>query len=299
MNVLVMGGTRFFGIHLVESLLKQGHQVTIATRGNTKDSFGTAVERIAVDRSNPIAMAEAFHGKFYDAVCDNIAYSSLDVKNLMEQITCGRYILTSSISVYPDLTLNLKEEDFDPLSYQLRWCTREDDTYDEIKRQAECALFQNYSGISAAAVRFPYVIGTDDYTNRLFFYVEHILKGVPIYIDNGNSETGFIRSSEAGSFLAWLVTEKLQGPVNAASSGTISLNKVIDYIEYKTGKKAILAIDGEPGPYNSEGTAFSINTEKAESNGFCFSHLETWLYDLIDFYIDQVDKLKPNHQSRT
>ena len=32
-KVLVIGGTRFFGKHLVEKLVQQGHDVTIATRG--------------------------------------------------------------------------------------------------------------------------------------------------------------------------------------------------------------------------------------------------------------------------
>ena len=45
-KVLVLGGTRFFGKHLVEVLLQAGHDVTIATRGVTEDSFGSAVKRI-------------------------------------------------------------------------------------------------------------------------------------------------------------------------------------------------------------------------------------------------------------
>lgn len=39
MKVLVLGGTRFFGVHMVNSLLSKGHNVTIATRGKTKDIF--------------------------------------------------------------------------------------------------------------------------------------------------------------------------------------------------------------------------------------------------------------------
>ena len=33
MNRLVRGGTRYFGIHMVNKLLEQGHDITIATRG--------------------------------------------------------------------------------------------------------------------------------------------------------------------------------------------------------------------------------------------------------------------------
>ena len=32
-KILVLGGTRFFGRKLVERLLKEGHDVTIMTRG--------------------------------------------------------------------------------------------------------------------------------------------------------------------------------------------------------------------------------------------------------------------------
>ena len=35
MNILFIGGTRFFGVHAVRELLRRGHQVTIATRGTT------------------------------------------------------------------------------------------------------------------------------------------------------------------------------------------------------------------------------------------------------------------------
>jgi NAD dependent epimerase/dehydratase family enzyme len=32
MNILVLGGTRFMGKHLVSTLLRKGHKITIATR---------------------------------------------------------------------------------------------------------------------------------------------------------------------------------------------------------------------------------------------------------------------------
>ncbi len=56
MKILVLGGTRFFGVHLVCALLEDGHEVTIATRGRTPDSFGSQVSRIVVDRLNAAVM---------------------------------------------------------------------------------------------------------------------------------------------------------------------------------------------------------------------------------------------------
>ena len=40
MKILILGGTRFFGIYTVEDLLEKGHDVTIATRGKAHDGYG-------------------------------------------------------------------------------------------------------------------------------------------------------------------------------------------------------------------------------------------------------------------
>jgi NAD(P)-dependent dehydrogenase (short-subunit alcohol dehydrogenase family) len=100
MKVLVIGGTRFFGVHMVESLLKNGHQVTIATRGNARDEFGDRIERVIVDRTEAGALKNAFQGRYFDAVCDNIAYSSLDVKYLLSALST--FITLSHIFGFSD-----------------------------------------------------------------------------------------------------------------------------------------------------------------------------------------------------
>ena len=64
MKILVVGGPRFFGVLLVRELLRKGHEVTIATRGNTKDDFGDSIHRIAVDRCDPDALKKAFRENF-------------------------------------------------------------------------------------------------------------------------------------------------------------------------------------------------------------------------------------------
>lgn len=289
MNVLVVGGTRFFGVHLVRSLLRDGHQVTIATRGNVKDEFGDRIQRIVVDRTDASALQKVFKDHYYDVVCDNIAYGSRDVKYLLEAVRCGRYILTSSISVYPKLGWNTTEEDFDAVSYPLIWCSREDYSYNEIKRQAECALFQEYPELSAAAVRFPYVVGEDDYTKRLFYYVEHIQKEIPMNVDHSDKAISFIRSSEAGDFLAWIACSGFRGPINACSMGTITLEEIFQYIEKRTGKKPIFDRHAEAAPYSS-GEAFSLNTQKAAEAGFSLSEMDGWIYELLDYYIVEADK---------
>lgn len=284
MKILVLGGTRYFGIAMVWELIKQGHEVTIATRQKTEDNFGDAVNRIQVERTDLYQMKQAFKGIYFDVVYDKIAYCSNEVKSAMDTINCGKYICMSSTSVYEPKTLDTKEEDFDAVSKELIWCNRMDFPYAEVKRQAECALWQKYGDKNWIAVRYPFVLGEDDYTERLLFYVEHVKKSIPMHIDNLDAQMGFIRSDEAGRFMAFLADKNFRGAINGSAKGTISLREIIAYVEEKTGQKAVIDKSGDDAPYNGE-PAYSINTDKAEALGFRFANLKDWIYDLMDYYI--------------
>lgn len=285
MKILVLGGTRFFGIHMVNDLIEKGHDVTIATRGNTPDDFGDSVSRIRFERTDEDSIKAAIAGTHYDVIIDKIAYCSNDIRKLMDLADCDKYIYMSSTAVYDPKHINTVEEDFDGTDGELIWCDRKDFPYDVIKRQAEYALWQKYPEKNWIAVRYPFVTGKDDYTRRLYFYVEHVLKQLPMKIDNVDSQMSFIRSDEAGKFLSFLVDKDFKGAVNGSSKGTVSIREVLDYLEKETGMSAVINDNGDPAPYNGE-TEYSINTEKAESLGFAFTDLKDWLYPLLDFYID-------------
>ena len=284
MKILVIGGTRFFGIHMVRELLIKGHEVTIATRGLASDEFGDTVKRIKFERTNEQSVKEALSGIHYDVVIDKIAYCSNDIKYVMDNVDCDKYIYMSSTSVYNPKHINTVETDFDGLSAELIWCDRAAFPYDEIKRQAEYALWQRYPDKKWIAVRYPFAIGKDDYTKRLLFYVEHVIKGIPMHIDNIDYQMGFIRSDEAGKFIAFLAEKDVCGAFNGSSDGTISIREIIDYVESKTGAQAVISEDGDASPYNGE-PEYSINTDKAKALGFEFSNLKDWIYELLDYYI--------------
>jgi nucleoside-diphosphate-sugar epimerase len=287
MKILIIGGTRFFGIPMIEDLLDKGHEVTIVTRGMTKDSFDDRVKRIIMDRTNPESIKNGLGGKHFDVVIDKIAYCSNDIKAVLDVVSCDKYIHTSTASVYDADKLVWTEKDFDPYQASLVWCSRTDYPYDEIKRQAECALFQAYKDIPSIAVRLPLVTGKDDYTKRLFFYVENIMKSVPTNIDNLDSQMSYIKSDEAGKFMSFLVDKDFTGPINGGSPGTISPREIISYVEKKTGTKAILDENGAEAPFNGS-SSFSINTDTANKLGFKFSKLSDWIYVLLDEYIEMV-----------
>ena len=281
MRILMIGGTRYFGKYTIDALLKEGHEVTIATRGNAKDTYGERVQRVKLDRANGESVKAAIGGQHYDVIIDKIAYGSNDIPPVLDHVTCDRYIQMSTTSVYVQKHKDTKEEEYMPENWPLKWCSRNDYDYGETKRQAEAALVQVYGATQSVMVRYPFVVGEDDYSKRTLFYVQHVMEEKPMYIDNVDEQMGFIRSDEAGDFIAYLADKDFTGPVNGAAYGTASVREILDYVEEKTGKKAILSEDGEPAPYNGE-CAYSINVQKAEALGYRFSTLKDWLYDLLD-----------------
>lgn len=283
MQILMLGGTRFFGKHAVRALLARGHDVTIGTRGKAPDAFGDRVRRIALDRHDPQSLRQKLSGQRFDVIVDNLCYCSNDVKYLLDAANCGRYVMTSTTAVY-DKHWNTAEPEFDPLQKPLIWCDRAAFPYDEVKRQAECALFQCYSRVPAVAARFPFVIGPDDYTRRLYFYAEHAVRGIPMHVDNLDRQMGFVRSDEAGALLAHLAESDFRGAVNGSSPQTISIHEVLDFVRARTGCDAVLSGDGEPAPYNGE-NEYSIDIGRAERLGFRFSPLKEWISDLLEQYI--------------
>lgn len=284
-KVLVLGGTRFFGKKLVELLLQNGDsQVTILTRGVTEDDFGDRVTRLAVDRTDEAALERAVGDIDWDIVYDNICFSP-DEAAAAVRIFAGRakrYILTSSLSVYNPQPEILTEADFDPAHYPLKLGGKADFSYQEGKRLAETVLLQT-ADFPVAAVRFPIVLGTDDYTRRLHFHIEHVQAGQPIGIPNPQAEISFIRSDEAADFLHWLGSSTLTGPVNACSDGTLTIGGVISIVEAATGKPAVVrreTADSDSSPFGIE-ESWVMDTAKARSAGFSFLSLSEWFPELV------------------
>ncbi|MEG0295154.1 MAG: NAD-dependent epimerase/dehydratase family protein [Clostridium sp.] len=286
MEILVLGGTRFFGKVLVTKLIDRGHNVTISTRGLTKDDYGNMVNRIVIDRENKDSIESALKGKSFDVIYDNICYSPNAADILCDIIKdkTEKYIVVSSSAVY-DFNRNIKEEDFDPKQHIIRYGERDDFSYDEGKRQTEAVIYQNYS-IPTISVRFPVVISEDDYTKRLYSYVEAVIKEESLNIDNLDSEQSFISAKDAGEFLACLCDKEYEGPINAACEGSITLREIINYIEISSNKHAQLNSSGKSGAYNGI-LDCSLDTSKAKNIGFKFNYVNEYVLDLIDKYLKQ------------
>ncbi|MEF2966022.1 NAD-dependent epimerase/dehydratase family protein [Paenibacillus sp. M1] len=287
-KVLVLGGTRYFGKRLVNLLLREGaHDVTVATRGLTEAEFDGPVNRLTVDRSDETSLAKAAEAGPWDIVYDNICYSPNEALAAVRafQGRVGRYVMTSTLSVYGFGKSPAVENDVNPYEYAWGAGERTDMDYGEGKRQAEAVFFQQ-AGFPVAAMRIPIVLGPDDYTRRLHFHVERIMNGTPIGLPNLAAEMSFISSAETADFLHWLGTgTDLAGPVNASSDGALTISELLGLIEGITGKRAIVLPEEEAGPENESPfgvpSSWVLDISKAKAAGYRFGKVMDWMPDLV------------------
>lgn len=287
MNILVVGGTRFFGLPMVRKLIDNGHSVTIATRGGHSDPFGDSVRRVIMDKTDTESVKAALSGEQFDLLIDKVAYSSNDVISLLSGVRCKRYIQMSSCAVYQNAHAGITESEFDAKGIELVKMDRPSD-YALGKRQAERAALELLDESACTFVRYPVVLGENDYTGRLRAYVKAVASGTPMNINNPDAKTAYIFEDEAGEFIAHLADTEISGAVNGCAVGTVSQSEIISYIEHKCGKKAVFSQGGEKMPYDDTACDTSYDCARASGTGFVFSALTGRLCDLLDFEIKRL-----------
>lgn len=282
-NILVLGGTRFFGEKAVKILLEEGHSVTIGTRGKSSHPFGNKVNHIIVDRTDANHPGWDEIGKtHWDAVFDNICYTKEDAELAIDKFIgkMDYYLLTSSLAVYEGTKEGFKESDFNPYMYQID--SSKEVTYAEGKRQAE-AVFAQKSGFQLGILRLPIVLDIDDYTNRLRSYIEKIKNNEKILLDNPHAKISFIEGRDAARVIVWMLTEEKKGPYNASSVDQLSLSDFVNMLEKEIGKEADVDFyvqDEEVSPY-SLANDYYLTVSKVVEDVLVHPTLDSWLRDLI------------------
>jgi nucleoside-diphosphate-sugar epimerase len=298
-NILLIGGTRFFGKLLAQRLLACGHRLTLATRGRSPDPFGDRVTRIKVDRHDAPSMRAAFAGSGgYDIIYDQMCYSPLDAAIATEVFTgkVKRYVMASTIDVYRSLLgsqqtpfcesqLDLASERID-LGYPWNTPALAAQTYAMGKRQAE-AYFARESKLPLAAVRIGHVLaGPEDFTGRLAHYIDLARRHNALRYTNAAAPSSFISSREICDFLVWVGQQKFTGAVNAACDGGMSafelFQRVGAALELPVASLPATsrAAAGELSPFDYA-HPFLLDNARARSLGYSFGHSDDWVDDVI------------------
>ncbi|GAB3948889.1 SDR family oxidoreductase [Kribbella albertanoniae] len=158
MRLLVLGGTKNLGRHVVEAALRDGHEVTLFNRGTTNPGLFPEVRRMIGDRADPSALAAGE----WDCVIDMSGFLVRDVRLSAEVLRdrVGRYTYMSSIGVYADRTTPGQDESGGLLPWPVGAPDNEFtmDLYGPSKVRCESLLAATF-GSRAAAVRSGFVVG--------------------------------------------------------------------------------------------------------------------------------------------
>jgi nucleoside-diphosphate-sugar epimerase len=283
MKVLILGGNRFFGRHLVEQLIDHGADVTLLNRGNMDDGFADRVHRLKADRKSAASLENALKGNSWDLVYDQVCFTAEDAREACRLFRgkTKRYVVTSTESVY-DGGENQTEDRFDPTTYQFNSEARPDVNYQAAKRQMEAIISRN-AEFEVAIVRPSLVVGIDDYTGRLKWHVDRIKNGQSLYFPALDMKSDFIRSDQAGLALFKIGVSNRAGAVNCTTPGAISLRELVKMCEVEVGREAKIASSEDNdnhSPYGGRATK-TMDTTLLQRLGIHLQTSREWMGDLI------------------
>lgn len=183
MNVLFLGGNRFFGKKLLKKIAKKKElKIFVVNRGNRKIESNIFKKKninfIKCDRKNTIQLQKKLKNIKFDIIFDNCAYHLSDVKSLLKVINKNNdvtYIFSSTVMSYLNLYLKKKLNEKDwfharSTKKMLLMYKNHELIYAKNKRKIENFLIKNKK-IKYIILRIHNVVGMLDFskkTSKLF-----------------------------------------------------------------------------------------------------------------------------------
>ena len=215
MNLLILGGTKFLGRHVVDAALAANHRVTIFNRG-TRTGLFAEVEELRGDRSQGTDGLSALRGRQWDVVIDTCGYVPRLVRASAEALrdSVGRYAFVSSISVYADFSEGPDETSpvaalTDPGSEDV---PRD---YGALKAACERVVIETF-GERALNIRPGLIVGPFDPTGRFTYWPVRIARGGEVVAPaDPAADVQFIDARDLARWMVALVARNVGGVFNA------------------------------------------------------------------------------------
>jgi 2'-hydroxyisoflavone reductase len=217
MKLLVLGGTRFLGRHLVQQALGQGHHVTLLHRGVSGPDLFPDAQHLIADRNADLSV---LHGGQWDVAIDTNAYVPRHVRSVAAALAgrVGVYQLVSSISVYASFDVGPTEESARATLPDPSVETVTGDSYGGLKALCEDAAHMGFANRCLIA-RPGLIVGPFDPTGRFTWWVRRIHRGNaagPLLAPGDPAAP--VQFIDARDCAAWLLLQATRG-----TTGTFNL----------------------------------------------------------------------------
>lgn len=182
MRVLIVGGTRFVGLHLCWQLVEEGHQVVLFNRGKRVARLPEGVEQIHGNRDDVEDMLGKLKGEQFDAVFDTSGRELAQTRPLVEHFRghIRHFVYISSAGVYQKgETWPLTEAS--PLDSKSRHLGKAETDQYLIEQWTE-------QGFPATCLRPVYIYGPDNYNDIEQWFFDRLLAGRPLPVP-GDGQT--------------------------------------------------------------------------------------------------------------
>lgn len=232
MDLLIIGGTKFLGRHLVDAASRRGHNVTLFNRGLTnpglfnKTSAQTKIEEILGDRSSDLA--SQLKDRKFDAVIDTCGYKPDDILSATQALSdsVDSYIFISSISVY-ETKLGRPIDEASPLVPQP--LPPEEDNYATLKALCESTLVSELPD-THLIIRPGLIVGPFDPSDRFTYWVRRIRQGgKTLAPGDPQRQVQYIDVRDLAEWTIHLAEEKQKGVYSAVGPATfINMGTMLD-----------------------------------------------------------------------
>ena len=239
MDLLVLGGARFLGRHLVEAALGRGHRVTLFNRGESNPGLFQEVEELRGERGGDLS---PLRGRTWDAAIDTSGHLPREVRRSTELLagSVGHYTFVSSISVYSDFGRTGIDEDApvlappDPEPEDLDW-----ELYGGLKVGCERAAEAAMPG-RVLVVRPGMIVGPHDYTDRFPYWRRRVAEGGEV-LSPGDPERQ-VQLIDARDLAGWMLRMAEAGQTGVYNATgpehRLTMRGMLEGIREATGSEA-------------------------------------------------------------
>jgi 2'-hydroxyisoflavone reductase len=221
LKILILGGTRFLGPHVVENAIERGHTVTLFNRGKSNPDLFPDLELLKGDRDPDKGTGlESLRNRSWDAAVDTSGYYPRMVRASAGLLSAniGQYVFISSISVYADTSKPNQDETGEIATIEdetVETMGERFENYGPLKALCEQAATKAMVG-RATNIRPGLIVGPRDNAPRFTYWPVRIERGGEVLAPGDPSDpVQFIDTRDLAAFIVGVIETRRMGVFNA------------------------------------------------------------------------------------